>query len=121
FAVTNYEYDQWLRLWLLGASPYPVASEERSRGRFQSKVAYHQLLQNVFSQSASLLHEDATIYVRTDARSFTRETTQTVLHDLFPHKQMLVKEQPYSKTTQTSLFGDKSDKPGEIDIILQPC
>jgi hypothetical protein len=120
FAITNYQYDQWLRLWLLGGAPYPVAAEERSRGRFESKVAYRQLMQSVFSQSAPLLRRDAVIYVRTDAREFTRTTSETVLREVFPDKQIEIKERPYSKTTQTSLFGDKSSKPGEVDMVLTP-
>jgi hypothetical protein len=120
FAVTNYQYDQWLRLWLLGYPPQPVAAKERSRGRFQSKVAYRQLLLDVFSKSVPLLHEDAIIYVRTDAREFTRTTTETILRQQFPHKQIDIQERPYNKTTQTSLFGDDSSKPGEVDVILSP-
>lgn len=120
YAVTNYQYDQWLRLWMLGGPPQPVAAEERSRGRFESKVAYRQLLLNVFSKSAPLLREDAVIYVRTDAREYTRTTTESILRATFPNKHIEVQERPYSKTTQTSLFGDSSTKPGDVDIILSP-
>ena len=120
FAITNYHYDQWLRLWMLGSPPQPVAGQERSRGRFQSKVAYRELLLSVFSKSASLLDEDAVIYVRTDAREFTRTTTEEILHTIFPHKHLEVQERPYRKVTQTSLFGDNSTKPGDVDIILTP-
>jgi hypothetical protein len=120
FAVTNYQYDQWLRLWMLGNPPQPVAAAERSRGRFESKAAYQQLLLSVFSKSAPLLRENAVIYVRTDAREFTRTTTESVLRAIFPDKYVEVQERPYSKTTQTSLFGDSSAKPGDVDIILLP-
>lgn len=120
FAVTNYQYDQWLRLWMLGYPPQPVAAAERSRGRFESKGAYQQLLLDVFSKSAPLLCEDAVIYVRTDAREFTRTTTEDILRATFPRKHVEVQERPYNKTTQTSLFGDKSTKPGDVDIILSP-
>lgn len=120
FAVTNYQYDQWLRLWLLGGPSRPVAAQERSRGRFESKVGFHQLMHTVFSQSAPLLRENATIYVRTDARQFTYDTMQSVLGDIFPQKHCEIIQRPLTKTTQTSLFGDKSEKPGEVDIILRP-
>lgn len=120
FAITNYQYDQWLRLWLLGEQPYPVAAQERSRGRHASKAVYRQLLLDVFSNCVPLLCLNATIYVRTDARQFTRETTIAVLGETFPNKQIEIIERPYSKSTQTSLFGDKAKKPGEIDIILKP-
>jgi hypothetical protein len=32
---------------------------------------------------------------------------------------MEILNQEYSKPTQTALFGDKNQKPGEIDIILK--
>lgn len=120
FAITNYQYDQWIRLWMLGGAPRPVAAEERSRGRFASKAAYTELLKNIFTRTASLLREDATVYVRTDAREFTRVTTERILSQTFPNKHLEIKEQPYKKTTQTSLFGDSSSKPGEVDMILAP-
>lgn len=120
FAITNYQYDQWIRLWMLGGEPRPVAAQERSRGRYASKVAYQHLLQNIFGRTASLLREDATVYVRTDARSFTRATTECVLQETFPHKHIEITERPFQKQTQTHLFGDVSTKPGEIDIVLTP-
>lgn len=118
YAVTNYQYDQWLRLWLLGNEPRPVAAQERSRGRFESKVAYRALIEQVFGDSVALLKPNATLYVRTHAAEFTRTTTINALQKLFPHKEMQVVECPYTKNTQTSLFGDKEQKPGEVDIIL---
>lgn len=119
FAITNYHYDQWLRLWLLGGAPRPVAAQERSRGRYESKAAYRQLLEKVFANCAPLLRANATVYVRTDARSFTRETTEVVLRETFPGKRLEIFERPYSKSTQTSLYGDKANKPGEVDIVLR--
>jgi len=119
FAVTNYHYDQWIRLWLLGNEPYPVAAQERSRGRHESKVAYHQLIESVFANSIPLLSPHATLYIRTDARDFTRTTTEAILRRLFPRKEMEIVERPYTKKTQTSLFGDAQVKPGEVDIILR--
>ena len=79
---------------------------------------YKVLLQTVFEDSARLLKHDANIYVRTDARSFTFETTKDVLREIFPKKKMRIYKRPFSGPTQTALFGDKSKKPGEMDIIL---
>lgn len=119
FAVTNYQYDQWLRLWLLGNAPYPVAAAERSRGRFESKVAYEALMRTVFTDSALVLQRNATVFVRTDARTFTRQTTIALLREIFPRKTMVVHERPLAKQSQTALFGDFSPKPGEIDIVMK--
>ena len=107
---------------MLGSPPRPVDGEERRLGRFESKVDYCQLIQSIFSESAAVLHEDAVVYVRTDARDSTRETTEVVLRTVFPCNSMEIIERPYAKNkmTQTSLFGDKTTKPGEVDIILRP-
>jgi 16S rRNA G966 N2-methylase RsmD len=118
--LTNYYYDQWLRLWMLGGDDVPIlANKGKWQKRFASKVKYRQLLESVFQQSARLMSPRAAIYVRTDAREFTFNTTYEVLIEAFPKKEITILEQPISKPSQTSLFGDKSKKPGEKDIILR--
>jgi len=118
FAVTNYHYDQWLRLWMLGSANRPTWTGEKWRGKFESKIGYHDLLKTVFLGCSKVLKKNAIVYVRTDARSFTKETTFQILKDIFPKKRMEIIPRPLSKDTQTALYGDKSKKPGEIDIIL---
>ncbi len=65
------------------------------------------------------MSKDAIIYVRTDARKFTLDTTKDILSRVFPNKSMKITAQPFSKETQTALYGDKTIKPGEVDIIMQ--
>ena len=60
------------------------------------------------------------IYVRTDARLFTRDTTIKVLRDVFPGKTLSVRRCPINSGTQTQLFGDFREKLGEVDLILMP-
>lgn len=117
--VTDYHYDQWLRLWVLGGDALPRKSTEKWRGKFASKESYKELLQQVFTASARLLRQDAAVYVRTDARPFTADTTIAILREVFPKKELSVIERPFLRATQTALYGDKSGKPGEIDIILK--
>lgn len=117
--VTDYHYDQWLRLWMLGGDELPRKNSEKWRGKFESRESYKGLLQQVFKASAKLLTPEATVYVRTDARAFTADTTIAVLGEVFPNKDLAVIERPFLKATQTALYGDKSNKPGEIDIILR--
>jgi hypothetical protein len=117
--VTNYYYDQWLRRWMLGGLPSPIAVGGRWRGKFQSRVGYKQLLMNVFGQAAACMKKNATVYVRTDARSFTKRTTLEVLRLVFPNKSVSVYNRPLSKRSQTALYGDKKVKPGEVDIVMR--
>ena len=118
--VTDYHYDQWLRLWLLGGPPEAARNGDPARGRFENKVSYENLLAQVFALSKPLLHRDATIYVRTDARKFTRDTTIAVLQRLFPHKSLSVRRRPVTRETQTHLFGDFGKRAGEVDVLLTP-
>jgi hypothetical protein len=121
--VTNYHYDQWLRLWVLGGSSHPHESDlprGRWQRKFESKVDYRALLEEVFSLSAESLTSNATVYVRTDAREFTRVTTVEILRSVFPRKRLVTVGRPLVRKTQTALFGDRSDKPGEVDLILTP-
>jgi len=118
--VTNYHYDQWLRLWLLG---YPNMSQNsfgKHKGRFCNRDSYIDLLLRTFDLASHLLAEDAVIYVRTDSRDFTYQATRNILKKVFPSKAYAEMAQPFSMPTQTHLFGDKSHKNGEIDIILTP-
>jgi hypothetical protein len=120
WGVTNYHVDQWLRLWMLGGSDRPSGALGANRDKFESREAYQRLLRGIFSGCAPLLSPDAVVYVRTDARAFTLNTTVQALTTAFPTKALEVIPRPYPRQTQTALFGDKSEKPGEVDLILHP-
>lgn len=118
YGVTNYYYDQWLRLWVLGGSPNAKRPGGRYRGKFENKEEYTRLLQEVFAQAKRLLVPDATVYVRTDRREITLSTTVGVLRQVFPHHRLRQALRPYLRPTQTNLFGHPEPKIGEVDLIL---
>jgi len=120
YGVINYNYDQWIRGWLLGGKEHPVTSGGEWQNRFNNKADYRRLLLDVFSAAAPLLTNDAHVLVRTDAREFTLATTLEVLKEVFPNKSVLETRRPFIGKTQTQLFGDRADKPGEVDILLIP-
>jgi DNA modification methylase len=117
--VTNYHYDQWIRLWLLGGPTSPVAQSESNRGKFVDRAKYKQLLENVFDAAASSLAKNAVIYVRTDSREVTLDATIDVLASVFPKKKMRRTRRPFLRPTQTDLFGGDSKDGAETDIVLQ--
>jgi DNA methylase len=119
-SVTNYHVDQWLRLWLLGGEAGPQVLKDKHRGRFINKEEYYLLLDNVFGTCANMMKRKSTVYVRTDKREFTFQTTLSILQKHFRKYKLQTIEKPLKKDskTQTQLFGDKTLKPGEIDIIL---
>lgn len=120
YAITNYHYDQWLRLWLLGGPPNALRVGGAVSGKFEHRQNYKRLLHDVFSRASDLLAEDATVYVRTDKREITCTTTKEVLQEVFPAKRLCIEAKPFNNPTQTRLFGDHAKKEGEMDLILSP-
>jgi len=118
YGVTNYHRDQWLRHWMLGGEAFPSSGPGAHCGRFESKHQYEILLETVFSNCRTLMKRTGVICIRTDARTFTFDTTLGVLAKVFPGKSILVENSPLTKPSQTALFGDDSQKPGEVDITL---
>jgi hypothetical protein len=116
--VTNYFYDQWIRLWLLGNQPQPDSCAGKYKSRFQNKEEYINLIETAFEKVAFFTDKDSTIYVRTDARKFTLETTRNALQRIFPNKRLRIVKKPLVGVTQTRLFGDYETKCGEVDLIL---
>jgi len=119
-SVTDYHKDQWLRLWLLGGHENPQTLKDKYKKRFVNKQEYYELLDNVFGLCSSLMADRSTVYVRTDKRDFTFNSTLEILKKHFPTHSVKIIEKPLEKNTktQTKLYGDKTMKPGEVDIIL---
>jgi hypothetical protein len=118
YGITNYHYDQWLRLWLLGGPPNALRAGGAVCGKFEHRERYRDLLRRVFSKATELLADDATVYVRTDRRELTYSTTKEVLEDVFPAKELRCEIRPFHRPTQTRLFGDHAVREGEVDMIL---
>lgn len=117
--VTNYFYDQWLRLWMLGHPPQPGPAGNEWKRKFESKEGYQRLLRDAFTAAAKCMAEDAVVYVRTDARKFTLDTTRAVLREVFNTGHLVELLQPLQRRSQTHLFGDTSEKPGEVDLVVK--
>jgi hypothetical protein len=120
YKITDYYYDQWLRLWMLGGSQQPTRTGEKWKGKFESMTNYKNLLDAVFDNCSRVMADDAIIYIRTDARQFTFDITKNTLEKVFPQHSMQILPSPFKKETQTALYGDRESKPGEVDIIMHP-
>lgn len=112
-AVVDYHADQWIRLWLLNEKK----SSDKYKRRFNSKPEYANLMNNVFEKCAKLMSKRSTIFVRTDIRKFTLETTIEVLRRHFPKHKLKQEENSVSGISQTELFNNVS-KRKEVDLIL---
>lgn len=122
--VTNYYYDQWLRIWLLGGPDRPNANVSNTYGgKFGDERRYRMLLEQVFRKCGHLLADDAVIYVRTDRRESTYRNTKATLQHLFPEKGVNERLRPLPANCQTKAYsrgGAPKRKNCEIDLILEP-
>ena len=121
--VTNYYYDQWLRLWLLGSPENPGGHRNLFGGKFSNRDQYHSLLKQVFARTKPILTDDAIIYVRTDRRHSTFDSTLTVLTDTFPEKKATKELRPLSPDHLSKPYsrgGAPKQANCEVDIILTP-
>jgi hypothetical protein len=119
--VTNYHYDQWLRLWLLGgpATDSRVPGSHELQGRFEHRGRYAELLREVFLECATLLAPTAVVYVRTSASRDTFQATEAALGAAFPDYRLRCLPRPYLTATQTGLFGHDVPSVGEVDIVAE--
>jgi hypothetical protein len=122
--VTNYHYDQWLRLWLLGGPPTDRRTDNpyngKHRGKFANRVTYSRLLANVFERASCLMRSDAIVYVRTDRRESTLTITREALEKAFPKHALKEVDRPIQGKTQTRLFGNGDPRLGEVDLLMTP-
>lgn len=121
YSITDYHADQWLRLWLLGGDEKLTYSKEKYKGRFVNQEEYYELLDTVFSKCSELMSDDAVVFVRTDAREFTLNATLQILKKNFPDYTISTRLSKLKKKSmsQTVLYGNKSSKPAEVDIMLR--
>lgn len=115
--VTNYEYDNWVRLWLLGGPAMPSGKQTQ---RYANRARYEKMLFEVFAKAKKIMSDDACLVVRTDRRRYTLETTAYTLQKLWPQHRLFGRQDIADGPTQTALFGDKSSKPGEVDLLVLP-
>jgi len=93
FNVTNYEEDQWLRLWFLGHSAKPTYKTISVDDRHEDKKRYWGFLEEVWSGMDPLLDDDAVFVCRIGAKAIARPTLTRKLREsieaVFPKATMI--------------------------------
>lgn len=64
FDVTNFEEDQWLRLWFLGGPPYPTTNRLSRDDRHSSEGNYWQFIADMWRSLGSVLSPKASVVIR---------------------------------------------------------
>ena len=116
--VTNYRADSWLRLWALREGS--CRPDWRTDQKFENAERYEETLSACFGETLKRTAANAVWCVRADARQRTREVVVRVLNRLLPDHELRECPAPYRMATQTALYGDKTQKPGEVDLYYMP-
>lgn len=116
--VTDYKADSWLRLWAIGEGPALPTWE--SKQKYVDLAVYQTMLSRVFAATARKAHPDAVWLVRCDARERTFDIVLATLAEVIEGREIDVSPAPFRRPTQTSLYGDQTKKPGEMDLLVRP-
>lgn len=81
--VTNFEEDQWLRIWFVGGQPRPTYGLISSDDRYERVIPYFEFLKQAWNGIAPLLRPKATITCRIAAKRITSTELATRLTDSF--------------------------------------
>ena len=85
FDVTNYEEDQWLRLWFLGYPPYPTYGTISKDDRHSQKDKYWSFLTEAWAGVGPLLQHDAVLVCRIGGKGMGEsEITRGLFDSLAP-------------------------------------
>jgi len=95
FNVTNYEEDQWLRLWFLGYQPHPTYRSISKDDRHVRREKYWKFLQEVWAGMSPLLKSGAIIICRLGAKGIDQKELskglRSSVEQAFPGTRLLKK------------------------------
>jgi hypothetical protein len=77
--VTNFEEDQWLRLWFLGGPPYPTRSRISRDDRHESAGNYWAFIADMWRMLGAVMAKKGNVVIRLGGRTDSPETMLTKL------------------------------------------
>lgn len=125
FDVTNFEEDQWLRLWFLGGEPRPTYGAVSRDDRYRGADNYFTFLKEVWTGIAPLLKSDAHLVCRIGARAFSHAEISKRLVESVRHqwsKAIVIRDGEASdlKHRQTNAFRPGTKGCGvEYDFVFR--
>lgn len=114
--VTDYQLDNWIRLWMLGGPALPGYNQSQ---KYRNKEKYKTMIRTVLSRCSRNLSDESVIYVRTHSKPESKDITLETITELWPTHEIYTRSEKPTKS-QTKLFGDCSRKPGETDVLAFP-
>lgn len=116
FGVTNYRQDSWIRLWMLREGP-PLPDWKKDP-RDSRQASYLCMLREVLFKAKKHLKPNGVVWIRTDTRAFTNQTTGRLIRELWPNRKLFMRYDRPRARTQTAHFNNASISPGEADFLM---
>jgi hypothetical protein len=123
--VTDFEEDQWLRLWFLGGEPAPTRGRVSRDNRYGSATRYWRFLAEAWKGIANLLAPDAVIVCRIGGKGQTLETMagplMATIRGAFPEARLIktpVKSEALYRQTNNFRPGSNGVG-GEVDFTFR--
>ena len=113
--VTDYWNDHWIRLWMLG---YPFRKNWSKTARFENQNEYKDLITSVFQETRRHLKRGSAILVRSDHRRSTSEMCIAALKEIWPGRQLLVRNSIAPHPGISTHHGRGGKKAKEIDLLM---
>ena len=114
--VTDYRQDSWIRLWMLKEGP--ALPDWKKDSRTARRDLYKKMINDVLTDASRLLTPRAVIWIRTDAREFTKEVTLNAVRNIWPNRKLFMREDFPKCVTQTEHFRNMSTATGEVDLLI---
>lgn len=107
--VTNFEEDQWLRLWFLGGEPAPTYGKVSCDDRHQNQVRYFAFLRDVWVAISPLLRAGARLVCRIGTKAIPAEelcrSFIATIRSVWPRSALRADPQPSAlRNRQTDVF-----------------
>ena len=113
--VTDYWNDHWIRLWLMGNE---MRQDWKLAQRGRGNHGYRDMLCGVFAAARRHLQDDAAVLVRSDSRSNTADACLGVLKEIWPDREVLVRQSEAPKVGVSNHHGRGGSKAREVDLFL---
>ncbi len=114
--VTDYRQDSWIRLWMLKEGP--ALPDWKKDSRTVRQDSYKKMINDVLTSASRLLTPQGVVWIRTDAREFTKEVTLNAVRKIWPNRKLFMREDIPKCATQTEHFRNLSSGTGEVDLLI---
>jgi hypothetical protein len=116
--VTNFEEDQWLRLWLLGGPPYPTRNRLNSDDRHTGEDKYWSFIADMWRSLGAVLKKNSHIVLRVGSRRQSPDAIRNCLRHTSGQSGRNVRLVS-SRTSEIRNRQTRAFSPGSLGCLLE--